>query len=153
METIKVVSLVIEKVGSLKVETKKVTSVAAAADVLMSYLSQLDREHFVVLNLDNKGNVNSFHVAHVGILDQTLMHPRELFKVAIISNAKSIILGHNHPSGDLTPSQVDIEATQLLIQAGKLLGIPVQDHLIVGQGNYYSMLENNPELFRKGTKL
>jgi len=78
----------------------------------------------------------------IGSLDASIVHPREVYKVAILANSSSIIVCHNHPSGDPTPSREDINVTKMLKEAGELLGIPVLDHIIVGsEGAYYSLKE------------
>lgn len=117
------------------------------ADDVMNYLTRIghadrDREAFVVLLLDVKHRVIAKEVVSIGILDGALIHPREVFKAAIVANAAAIIIAHNHPSGDCTPSGQDHEATRRLRDAGKLLGIPVVDHVIVGPGgDRYSFRE------------
>lgn len=97
------------------------------------------RELFLVILLDTKGGVITHQVVSVGTLAQALIHPREVFYPAIRHKAASIILVHNHPSGDATPSKQDHEITESLISVGKIMGIPVQDHLIVGHGTFTSL--------------
>jgi DNA repair protein RadC len=91
-----------------------------------------DKENFVVLHLTTKRNITGFDIVSVGTLDSANVHPRETFRAAIVSNAHAIILMHNHPSGDPTPSDADIRVTRDLREAGKLLRIDVIDHVIVG---------------------
>jgi len=101
-----------------------------------------DREAFVVLLLDVKHRVIAEEVVTIGILDGALIHPREVFKAAIVANAAAIIVAHNHPSGDPKPSGQDAEVTKRLRDAGKTLGIPVVDHVIVGStGAHFSFRE------------
>jgi len=101
-----------------------------------------DREAFVVLLLDVKHRVIAEEVVSIGILDGALIHPREVFKAAIVANAAAIIVAHNHPSGDPKPSGQDAEVTKRLRNAGKILGIPVVDHVIVGStGAHFSFRE------------
>lgn len=90
-----------------------------------------DREGFVVIHLDSRGRVRSAELAHVGTLNMTIVHAREIFKGAILANADSIIVAHNHPSGNGEPSSPDIALTKMLVKAGALLDIEVKDHLIV----------------------
>lgn len=104
-------------------------------------LSHLDRECFMVLHLDTKNCVTNEDIVSVGTLNSSLIHPRELFKSAIKESANSIILAHNHPSGDPSPSKEDREVTERVREAGKLLGINVFDHVIVGKGTYWSFNE------------
>ena len=121
-----------------------VHNVAVASDIAMDELSNLDREVFCVLNLNVKGQVINMNVVSVGSLCSTEIHPREVFKSSILSNAGSIIAMHNHPSGDPTPSEADIESTKRLVEAGELLGIPLLDHIIVGcqTNKCYSLKEH-----------
>jgi len=105
------------------------------------------REHLIVILLDVKGYVITHQQISVGTLTQSLVHPREVFYPAIRHKAASIVLAHNHPSGDPTPSQQDITVTKELVEAGKLMGIAVQDHIIVGKGRYISMRQETACLF------
>ena len=93
-----------------------------------------DQEHFVVANLDTKHRVQSVIVVTVGTLDASLVHPREVFKGAIIEGASAGIISHNHPSGDPTPSREDHQVTERLTEAGKLIGINLLDHIVHGDG-------------------
>lgn len=99
------------------------------------------QEHFLVFCLNTRGCPIRREVVSVGTLNATLVHPREVFYHAIVHNAASIILAHNHPSGDSTPSNEDMAMTSRLVQAGMLLGIDVQDHVIVAEGGYTSLRE------------
>jgi len=94
-----------------------------------------------VLCLDTQNRVASVSIVTTGLLNSSLVHPREVFQRAILANAASIICGHNHPSGDPDPSPEDIEITEQLVEAGRLLGIPVRDHVIMGDGSFVSLLE------------
>jgi DNA repair protein RadC len=97
------------------------------------------KEIFVVFCLDTKNVVISRDVVTIGILDSSLVHPREIFRRAILTNSKSIILAHNHPSGDTTPSVEDIRVTKTLVEAGNLLNIKVLDHVIAGKSSFTSL--------------
>jgi len=110
------------------------------ADIFKLYLTGADREHFVVAILDRKGSILGLNTVSVGTVSSSVVHPREVFKPAIIMGASSIILAHNHPSGDTVPSTEDIEVTKRLVEAGKILRIEVLDHVIIGDG-YYSFKE------------
>lgn len=105
-------------------------------------LSGKDKEHFIALHLDTKNRITKYDTLSVGILNSSLIHPREVFKSAIKESANSIILVHNHPSGDPEPSDEDKEITEKIIHAGKILGIEVLDHVIVGAGCWYSFRDN-----------
>ena len=123
--------------GSLTTERKRIEGPATAASVLHQYFEGADREHFVVLLLDTKHQIIGIHTVSVGVLDASLIHPREIFKPAILANAAAIILAHNHPSGDPTPSAEDRLVTQQMVAAGRLIGIAVMDHVIVGERPHF----------------
>jgi DNA repair protein RadC len=103
----------------------------AAADELAD-LRHADRELFVVLTLNTKNYLIDRHLVSVGTLNATLVHPREVFRPAIADGAAGVIIAHNHPSGNPAPSPEDIKITRQLIEAGRLLNLPVLDHLIIG---------------------
>lgn len=98
-------------------------------------------EKFGIINLDVKNRINGIHMLSTGVLDATLVHPREVFKAAMLNNSSSIILFHNHPSGDPTPSSEDVKMTKRLKEVGELIGITVIDHIIVGDFRYISLKE------------
>ena len=100
------------------------------------------QEEFRVLFLNTQNAVLREHVVSRGILDASVVHPREVFRLAIAENAASVLLVHNHPSGDPTPSQEDRDVTRQLTDAGKVLGIPVLDHIVVGDARYVSFVES-----------
>jgi len=114
----------------------------ASPEQVYNYLRQKigkeKKEHFVVLCIDAQKRLINCDVS-VGILNASLVHPREVFEQAILNHASSVIVAHNHPSGDSKPSTDDILTTKRLVQAGKLLGITVMDHMIVTANDYYSM--------------
>ena len=99
------------------------------------------KEHFIVLHLDGKNRIVCFDRVSIGSLSQTIVHPREVFKTACLSNAAAILLVHNHPTGDPAPSQEDISITRRLRESGDILGIKVLDHVIVGEHEYVSFVE------------
>ena len=113
--------------------------------LMQKELRNCDRETFCALHLNAKGKPLSMSVVSIGELNSTLVHPREVFKASILSNASAVIFMHNHPSGELTPSEEDKKATKRLEMAGQILGIPVVDHIIVGENkeNYYSFHAND----------
>lgn len=102
----------------------------------------LDREHFVVVGLDAKHAVIGINTVSVGSLTLSIVHPREVFKPLILMNASAVILAHNHPSGDATPSQEDRALTRRLKDGGELLGITVLDHVVLGEDRYYSFADH-----------
>jgi len=99
-----------------------------------------DREHFIVIGLDTKNKPCYREITALGTLNSTLVHPREVFKKAIIMSCNTIIIAHNHPSGDLKPSSEDLEVTKKLKQAGDLLGIKLLDHIIVSNKGFKSII-------------
>lgn len=101
----------------------------------------LDREYFFVIHLNTKGKIMYVEIVSIGTLNSTIVHPREIFKTAILNSSHAIILAHNHPSGDPSPSEEDLEITERLVSSGKLLGIEVLDHVIVGGDFWYSEKE------------
>ena len=126
--------------GSHPSEVKSINSPADAYSLLRTYLDLdgSDREHFVTVLVDTKNKVIGINTVSVGALNTTIVHPREVFKPAILCNAASVLLAHNHPSGDATPSEDDKAVTQRLRDAGAILGITVLDHVIIGDDGYFS---------------
>ncbi|AYO30980.1 MAG: repair protein RadC [Thermoanaerobacteraceae bacterium] len=110
-------------------------------NLLMEEMRFLEKEHFKVILLNIKNHVISVEDVSVGSLNSSIVHPREVFKPAIRRSSASMILVHNHPSGDPAPSREDVEITRRLIEAGKILGIEVVDHVIIGNGVYISLRE------------
>lgn len=111
----------------------------AAVRVMNDFLAQMDRELFCIVNLQADLTPINMNVVSVGALNEAMVHPREIFKSAILSNAHSMMLVHNHPSGNLTPSEEDIVTTARMQQLGEMMGIHLVDHIITGRDrNYYS---------------
>lgn len=139
---VQVVRVEMVKERTVNFTTNKISSPRDAALILADFLAGVDREHLVVLCLDSKNKVNAINVVGVGTLSSALVHPREVFKPAILSNAAAVLVGHNHPSGDPTPSKEDMEIAKRLEEAGKILGIELLDSLVVGDdGIFVSMKE------------
>lgn len=111
------------------------------AHLVMEEMRYLDREHFRVVSLSTKNHVLGISPISIGSLNSSLVHPRECFKEAIRRNSNAIILLHNHPSGDPTPSREDIDVTRRLSDGGQILGIEVLDHVIIGDNRYISLKE------------
>lgn len=120
-----------------------------AVAVLRPHLGDKHKEHFVALLLDNRHQLIRLSPIAIGSLSATLVHPRELFKEAIAASAAAVIVAHNHPSGDPTPSEHDVALTTRLIEAGKLLGIEVLDHVILGGHEAVSVLATPNALRRQ----
>lgn len=111
----------------------------------INWLQQLigseKNEHFLALFLDTKNHVMCYETLFIGTLDKSVVHPREIFKEAVRKSASKIIIAHNHPSNDCTPSISDMQTTDRIKEAGEVMGIPVIDHIIVGHGSYFSFAE------------
>ena len=136
--------LKIVKVGGVAEPEKSMEGVSRPEDVvkILKPIRSQQQEHFVTLSLDGGGHVINTRVNTVGLLNHSLVHPREVFRGAILDNAASIIIAHNHPSGSLEPSSQDIAITNQLKESGTLIGISVIDHIIVTpNGAYVSMRE------------
>jgi DNA repair protein RadC len=119
-----------------------VSSPAEVFALLQPHAARWDREHFLTVLLDGRHRVVGIDDVAVGASGSCPVHPREVFKAAILANATAIIAAHNHPSGDLTPSAEDRVVTKRLAEAGTLLGIPLLDHLIVTGTSFYSMKDS-----------
>ena len=137
------------KEGAALYSAAPVTDPASARDVMRDVLKEMDREMVCVVNLDNHMKPINYNVVSIGSIDQSLVPIQNVFKSSILANASAIMLLHNHPSGDVSPSAPDFAVTKRIVEAGKLMDIPIMDHVIVGgmDGLYYSFRENNPDLF------
>ena len=123
---------------------KRSLTIRSPKDVFENYRSLFDgqvKEIFVVLWLSSANKVIGFETVSIGTLNSSLVHPREIFRGAVVATCASIILAHNHPSGNPEPSQEDIAITKQLVDSGKILGIPVHDHLIFADSTYTSLAE------------
>jgi DNA repair protein RadC len=123
-------------------EVKIVKCPEDAAGLVIEDMKHLDREHFAVILLDSKNAVISVEKVSVGTVNSSIVHPREVLKPALEKSATSIILVHNHPTGNVSPSREDVMITRRFEKCGRILGIDVIDHLIIGDGNYRSMKES-----------
>ena len=126
----------IEINNGMKLNTSKIIH-----DTFKSIFIGLKQEKLIAIYLDNKKRLISYKAITIGTLDETICHPRDIIYNAIKSNASSIIIIHNHPSGDIIPSKADINMTNSLIESCKIVGIPLLDHLITNTKNYYSFFE------------
>lgn len=131
------------KMVKTEMETPQITirTPDDCAKFLYNEIGDLDRENFCVMTLNTKNQITSFHIAHIGSLNASIVNPREVFKVAILQSANSIIVAHNHPSGNPTPSSEDIDMTKRLQHTGEIIGIPVLDHLVIGDSHFISLNE------------
>lgn len=125
----------------------KMNTPAAVAEFFYGLVGECQVEKFMVAFLNCKGIVTGYNEVSSGILNSTLVHPREVFRPAIKKSASSIIAVHNHPSGDVTPSQEDIALTDRLYKASRVLGIDLNDHLVISKHSYHSIRESHPHIW------
>lgn len=139
---VSIVSLKMVRESTILYPDRSIRSPEDAAKLLRPLLQDADREHFLVVCLDTKNQVNSITTCHVGTLNASVVHPREVFKTAVLGNAASILVAHNHPSGSAAPSQEDISVTKRISEAGEVLGIELLDHLIIAGDEFCSLKES-----------
>ncbi len=131
-----------KRLAALSEEAKPVIhSPQDVANLLLPELRDVKKEHFKAILLDTKNQVLKIVTVSVGTLDSSLVHPREVYKDAILASAASLIVAHNHPSGDPTPSAEDKRVTQRLAEAGQIVGIDLLDHIIIGDNRWVSLKE------------
>lgn len=139
---VNIVRIKMVKESSLLYPQRRIRMANDAVGLFRKLLQETDREQFLLLCLNTKNEPTAIHTVSVGSLDASIVHPREVYKTAILANSAAVIVAHNHPSGDPTPSNQDLEVTKRLQEAGELLGITVLDHIIVGtEGAYVSLRE------------
>lgn len=138
---VSIISLRVVKEKSMLYSNRFIRSPKDSYECIKPFLENRDREYFIVVSLDTKNQPMSINICHIGNLNSSIVHPREVFKAAILSNACSVLIGHNHPSGIVDPSHEDKEITNRLVSAGNILGIEVLDHIIVGDDTYLSFKE------------
>jgi DNA repair protein RadC len=122
-----------------KIEKVSVKSAFDVYHLLYQDLTHLEQEHFICLYLNTKSELIKKETIYIGTINQTLIHPREIFKHAIKLSAAAIIFAHNHPSGDSTPSKADFQATTSLMSSSAIMGIDVIDHIVIGNHEFYSL--------------
>jgi DNA repair protein RadC len=122
------------------IETKRYTSPQQVFEMFRDLILET-KEHFLCIHLDGKNRIVCLDRVSVGSLNQSIVHAREVLKAALLSSAAAMLLVHNHPSGDPQPSSEDLNITRRLKEAGELIGIPVLDHIIIGEGQYVSFVE------------
>lgn len=135
-ETLKIQEIVTDYIGS----RSRITTSREVFE-LFSFLANETKEHFLALHTDSKNRILCIDHISAGSLNASIVHPREVFKGVLLSSAAALILLHNHPSGDPTPSREDLELTGRLKEAGELLGVRVLDHVIIGSGSYVSLAD------------
>lgn len=136
-----IVSIKMVKEASILYKNRRVSSPNDAYELIKEFLECADREQLILCSLDTKNQPTTINIVSIGSLNSSIVHPRELFKIAILSNAATIIIAHNHPSGDPQPSSEDINITHRLKECGELLGIYLVDHIIIGDESFVSLKE------------
>lgn len=133
-----------EAIATLAGFAKEKKRITGPSDIFahLVLFSKKKQEHFAVVTLDASHQVLRVHTVSIGTINRTLVHPREVFFPAVKDLAQSVILAHNHPSGNPDPSPEDMEITRRLKDAGEILGISVLDHVIIGKGRFYSFVEH-----------
>lgn len=124
-----------------RVEKPVLSSPDEVANYFLPHLRYLKQEHLKTVYLDLKNRLLEHHTISIGTLDRSIVHPRDIFRHAIDLPCAAIILIHNHPTGDPTPSKEDVAVTKRIIKAGEIMGLPLLDHIIFGDGNYVSLKE------------
>lgn len=132
----------------LKDADVKIDKPEAIVNLLENWLDNLDevdrdKEHFFTVILDARNKIKAVEVVTIGLINSSLVHPREVFRRSILESAVSIIIAHNHPSGDCQPSDEDIRVTDKMVNAGNMLGIELFDHIILGGRSFYSFRQHD----------
>ncbi|XRD24517.1 JAB domain-containing protein [Lysinibacillus fusiformis] len=138
---VNIVSVKLVKEANILYKNRRIRSPHDSYELFKEFLGEVDREYFVVMCLDTKNQPTNISIAHIGSINSSIVHPREVMKTAILSNSASIIVGHNHPSGVCNPSPEDIEVTERLVKSGNIIGVDVLDHIVLGDNCYISLKE------------
>jgi DNA repair protein RadC len=136
------------KYKNQKFEEKKNITSPENVFYLFQEMQYLSEEHFRIVMLNAKNYIIDTKEVSIGTLNESLVHPREVFRLPIIKSATSIIAVHNHPSGSIVPSEADIGITKRLYETGKIIGIKLLDHVIIGKGDFYSIKRSNTNIFQ-----
>jgi DNA repair protein RadC len=127
--------------GTVRAEVRRCDGARDVADVFRAFVGDPDREHVVAMFLNTQNDFVGIHLVAVGTVNGCPVEPAEVYKAALLCNAVSVVLAHNHPSGEPTPSSLDEYVTRRLVRVGALLGIPLVDHVVVGNPGYVSLFE------------
>ena len=138
---VNIVSLKVIKEGNILYKDRQVRSPQDSYDIIRTFLEDSDREMFIAMSLDIKKQPTNIQICHIGSMNASIVHPREVLKMAILSNAASLIIFHNHPSGQVQPSPEHHEVTKRLKAAGEIMGVELLDHLIIGENTFLSFKE------------
>jgi DNA repair protein RadC len=132
---------VMEEASNTKVDAPEIAAKFWRRNVATMPIFDDHKEHLVVLLLNTRYSVTGFNLVSVGSLNESIAHPRDIFRPALVAGSFAIILMHNHPSGDCTPSQVDHSLTRRLVETGELLQVKLLDHVIIGESSHFSFKE------------
>lgn len=138
---VNIVSVQLVRESSVLYSNRKIESPNEGVELVRKYLENFDREKLIVVGLDNRNQPTFIDTISIGTINSSLVHPREVFKSAILSNSASIIMFHNHPSGETEASKEDINITYRIKEAGKIIGINLIDHIIIGSNGRFSSLK------------
>lgn len=138
---VNIVSIQLVRESSVLYSNRKIESPNEGVELVRKYLENFDREKLIVVGLDNRNQPTFIDTISIGTINSSLVHPREVFKSAILSNSASIIMFHNHPSGETEALKEDINITYRIKEAGKIIGINLIDHIIIGSNGRFSSLK------------
>lgn len=138
---VNIVSIQLVRESSVLYSNRKIESPNEGVELVRKYLENFDREKLIVVGLDNRNQPTFIDTISIGTINSSLVHPREVFKSAILSNSASIIMFHNHPSGETEASKEDINITYRIKEAGKIIGINLIDHIIIGSNGRFASLK------------
>jgi DNA repair protein RadC len=127
---------------ALTVESKIASNSTNAARILREFIGKSSKEHVVMMALDARHAIIGLNLVSIGTMTASMIHPREVYQPALMLSAASIIIAHNHPSNDPTPSQEDHDITRRLVRAGEILGVPLMDHIVIADDSYFSFREH-----------
>ncbi len=143
--TLKAAAELMNRIKQNTLSTTRIRSALDAFNYASPLLNHKKQEHFMVIFLNTRNIILKHEIVFIGTLNEAIIHPREIFKKAIAESASSIIIVHNHPSGNTSPSEEDIKITKKLIRSGEILGIEILDHIIIGTG-YWSYREHHQKI-------
>ena len=139
---VNIVSIKMVKESSILYKNRQILSPKDSVNLLKDFINDSDREMLIVCCLDTKNQPTCISIVSIGTINSSLVHPREVFKTAILSNSASIIMAHNHPTGDPEPSYDDLMVTKMIKTASDLVGLHFHDHIVIGDHTYYSFNEH-----------
>lgn len=140
---INIVSLQMIKTDTLSYLNRRITSPEDATEIMKTFIGNSDREHLILICMNSKNEPTHIQTISIGSINKSVIHPREIFKTAILSNANSIMIGHNHPSGDVTPSPEDVNVTERLMLISEIMGILFYDHIVFSESHTHSIMHHN----------